>query len=196
MESYDTIEMLHLACNISFFMKQTIEQIKNLLLQMKTLDQEMRNQKPIDKDKFSKIDQQHTNKLKEIVDKYGLIDIERFGKDVSKAAWLLVQHAPKTEIKFMEKYLCLMQTHPDKVSQKNTAYLEDRVNMYLNKPQVYGTQVVSNPEGMMEFYKIENIQEIDKRRFSVELETLADYAKRFSPNIILPKEYKVDPKYS
>ncbi|RJR27099.1 hypothetical protein C4561_02945 [candidate division WWE3 bacterium] len=177
-------------------MDNTFEQIKKTILDMKKVDQEMRNSPNIDWDELTKIDQKHTNILKEVVEKYGLIDIPRFGEEISKSAWLIVQHAPKSDIEFMEKYLYLMLSHQDKVSPKNTALLEDRVNMYLGKPQVYGSQIKSNSEGKMEFYSIENIQEVDKRRFFVGLDTLANYAKRFSPEVVLPKDYKPDPNYS
>jgi hypothetical protein len=47
------------------------------------------------------------------------------------------------------------------------------------KKQIYGSQLQTNAQGQLEFYPIENEANMGKRRQSVGLEQLAEYAKHF-----------------
>ncbi|OGC70028.1 hypothetical protein A2415_01560 [candidate division WWE3 bacterium RIFOXYC1_FULL_39_7] len=170
-------------------MKPTTHETQELILQMRDIDQKLRSESPIDWDKLTKIDAENTTKIKGLIAKYSLIDVERFGKEVSQAAWLIVQHAPRTEVDFMKSYLDIMRKNTSKVIMRNLAYLEDRVNMYTDLPQVYGTQVISK-DGKMEFYKIEDVSKVDECRNEVGLNPLKEYAEKFTPPIDLPKDYR------
>jgi hypothetical protein len=59
------------------------------------------------------------------------------------------------------------------------ALLEDLILMREGKKQIYGSQLQTNAQGQLEFYPIEAEANMDKRRQSVGLEPLAEYAKHF-----------------
>lgn len=89
----------------------------------------------------TRIDGEATAYMKSLLDRFDWIDIDRFGKEVSNKAWLLVQHAddhPSFQAKAlerMEKYL-----DKDGVSKSNYAFLYDRVAVNHDRLQLYGTQ--------------------------------------------------------
>ncbi len=121
-------------------------------------------------------DQENTTRLGEIIDKYGWPSIPVVGKDGSRAAWLLVQHAD-ADPKFQRKCLDLMAKLPKTdVSQTDLAYLTDRVLLAEGKKQIYGTQFTSSA-GKWEPLPLEDPENVDKRRAEVGLQPLADYVK-------------------
>jgi hypothetical protein len=54
-----------------------------------------------------------------------------------------------------------------------------RSGCWEGKKQIYGSQLQTNAQGQLEFYPIEDEANMDKRRQSVGLEPLAEYAKHF-----------------
>lgn len=120
------------------------------------------------------IDRENTERLKEIITEIGYPTISKVGKDASFNAWLIVQHSP--DISFMKYCLELMKKDPHDINPQNIAYLEDRLNMFNNKPQQYGTQFKENNQtGKLELYKIVDIDTVNKARKSVGLNTLEEY---------------------
>ena len=89
-------------------MKNIKEEKLTILKELKTmyeLDQKMRNEFDYDKDNWDdKIDKQHTEKLKEIINKIGYPTISKVGKSWSLYAWLLSQHADH-DLEFQKKCL-------------------------------------------------------------------------------------------
>lgn len=123
-----------------------------------------------------KVDQENTDRLGQIVEKYGWPSNTLVGKDGSHAAWLLVQHAD-ANTKFQRKCLDLMTKLPkDEVSQTDLAYLTDRVLLAEGKKQVYGTQFTISA-GKWEPRPLEDAENVDKRRAEVGLKPLAEYVK-------------------
>lgn len=90
-----------------------INTISKQLLSMAKKDQVIRNkyckeQKNGYIKEMNRIDKDNRKRFKEIFKETGLITSE-YGKDVQEAAFLIVQHMPRTEIKFMQNYLSLME---------------------------------------------------------------------------------------
>jgi len=110
-------------------------------MQRSKLDQKMRNDAMSGKTEWdSAVDIENTNYLKKLIKKIGWPTTSAVGRVASQAAWLLVQHADH-DPKFQDNCLKLMKKLPrDEVSLINIAYLEDRVRVANNKPQLYGTQ--------------------------------------------------------
>ncbi len=138
-------------------------------------------------DRVSELDGSNTKWLGAIVDKHGWPTVTLAGKDGANAAWLLVQHAD-ADPKFQRRCLDLMIKLPkDEISQKNLAYLTDRVLLAEGKKQRYGTQfaVVAGKLGPR---PIADEANVDKRRQEVGLDTLAEYAK------VMEKQYGGSPK--
>jgi hypothetical protein len=125
---------------------------------------------------LDKVDRENTKWLAEIVEKHGWPTISLVGQDGSNDAWLLVQHADK-DPKFQRKCLDLMTKAPkEEVSQKNLAYLTDRVLLAEGKKQIYGTQFTS-ANGKWEPRPLEDPANVDRRRKEAGLPPLSEYAR-------------------
>ncbi len=126
-----------------------------------------------------KMDKESTEYMKQVIAEFGLPTIPLVGEKASLFAWLLVQHSADRE--FQKQYLELMKNaKKDEILAKNIAYLEDRLLVFEEKPQVYGTQVRKNKEtGNWEIYPLESPDKVDALRKSVELDSLQDYLKSF-----------------
>lgn len=132
--------------------------------------------------KLKTIDQDNTRWLTQVVDKHGWLGVSQVGKEGAGLAWLLVQHAD-LDPKFQRRCLDLMTALPkEEVSQKNLAYLTDRVLLAEGKKQKYGTQFTSQG-GEMKPSPIEDEAKVDERRKEMGLPPLAEYAE------ILRKQY-------
>jgi hypothetical protein len=158
--------------------KEKINQISRKLKQMVEADQSHRSHTPHNWEKIQLMDREHHKQLKTFVQKYGLIDIGRFGKEASKNAWLIVQHTPKSEFEFMKKYLTLMEEGLNKIDMKNYAYLKDRVLIYSNKKQKYATQYRLDKENNVYYFNdLYQPKTVDNRRKKFGLPTLMEYIK-------------------
>ena len=141
---------------------------------------------PVSKAEFDKLmadlekaDKENTDWLKQLVDKSGWPKVTLVGKEGAEAAWLLVQHAD-AEPKFQRKCLDLMTALPkDEVSQRNLAYLTDRVLLAEGKKQIYGTQF-QTVDGKMEPKPLDDPANVDRRRAEAGLEPLAEYARQLA----------------
>ncbi|PIR42745.1 hypothetical protein CO058_04215 [candidate division WWE3 bacterium CG_4_9_14_0_2_um_filter_35_11] len=108
--------------------------IADMLQGMIDKDQKAINKKPVDKEEVKQIMIANRKTVRSIVKEHGLISFSKFGEKASFNAWLLIQHFPKTSIRFMEKYLDMMEKAKGDVNPRNVAYLQDRVNVYKGKP--------------------------------------------------------------
>lgn len=127
-------------------------------------------------------DKENLRQVQAIIAQHGWPGKTMVGEKASRAAWIVIQHVPEDEKGIMEKYLPMMREAAAKgeLSKSNLALTEDRVRMYNSQPQIYGSQLRSNPEtNQPEFYQIEDEANVDKRRAEVGLEPLKEYAKRF-----------------
>ena len=164
-------------------------QVRAELLKMVKVDQEARRRWARSKNAgeellkiAEEIDKPHTRRLKEIVDKYGWPGKSLVGRDGSSAAWLLVQHAGRDEMEFLERVLALMKrgAASGDVALHDVAYLGDRIAMYQNKPQQYGTQYTEGPDGVMVRHPIEDEAQVDERRAAAGLPSMAEQEKLMS----------------
>jgi hypothetical protein len=121
-------------------------------------------------------DKTNTERLREIIEKYGWPTRSLIGNDGTNAAWLLVQHADR-DPKFQRQCLDMMAKLPkDEVSLRDVAYLTDRVLLAEGKKQRYGTQfTILN--GKWRPRPLEDEAHVDARRAEVGLEPLAEYAQ-------------------
>lgn len=126
-------------------------------------------------------------RVKHIIDTYGWLGADEIGRQGNLTLFLVIQHADSlTQV----TYLPLMRkaVEKGKAAPQNLALLEDRVLMNQNKKQIYGSQVRTNEQtGKNEFYPIEDEPNVNKRRASVGLGPLEEYAKFFGLDYVLPK---------
>lgn len=122
------------------------------------------------------LDLRNTERIKDIIKQIGWPTISKVGESVSNMAWLLVQHADH-DIQFQKDCLRIIKQLPtSEVSQKNIAYLEDRVAVNEKQPQIYGTQFYEH-DGIFEPRPIKDPERVDDRRDEMGMEPLEEYAK-------------------
>ena len=121
----------------------------------------------------------HTERMKDILKKYGwpgksLVDFHGFN-----AAWLLVQHSDH-DVEFQKEALRLMEEAVKKgeALKVNLAYLTDRVRVNSGKPQLFGTQFHTNEKGELTPCPIEDTEHLDERRRKLELESFKEYEEK------------------
>ena len=122
-------------------------------------------------------DAQNEARVKAIVAQYGWPGTSLVGRGGSTTAFLVIQHA---DLATIQQYLPLIRqaTARGELDKQSLALMEDRVLMYQNKPQVYGSQVrTSATTGKAEFFPIADEARVDERRAQMGLGPLADYAK-------------------
>lgn len=145
---------------------------------MSERDQAMRNAVMNDVSLWNpELDKKHAKRMKQIIANYGWPTISMVGWDASQAAWILIQHADH-DTEFQESCLDLLKQLPvDDVRQSNIAYLEDRVRVARNRPQLYGTQFDATGDNFGPRL-IEDRQNLDKRREQMGLSTFAEYEQQ------------------
>jgi hypothetical protein len=122
-------------------------------------------------------DQKNLLKIKEILDQYGWLSPEQVGMNASQALFLVIQHA---DLATQLTYLPMIRRAEKngKILSSNLAILEDRINMRQGKKQVYGSQSFSDKTtGMLYIYPIAEPDELEKKRKSMGLIPMKEYAK-------------------
>src|SRR5580693_5258766 len=96
----------------------------------------------LDADGMREADGENLPWLKGVVAAHGWPGVSLVGADGAHAAWLLAQHAD-ADPAFQRRCLDLLATAVEagEGSERELAYLTDRVLLHEGRPQVYGTQV-------------------------------------------------------
>ena len=131
--------------------------------------------------KILAIDKKHAEELRRIIKKYGWPTISLVGKKSSHLAWLLAQHSDHDR-KFQEVCLNLLKEAVKKndASPINFVYLNDRIKVAQNKPQLFGTQFKRNINGTRIPFPIYKPSRVDKRRKKYGLGSLEKNIKMIS----------------
>ncbi|MEZ4801106.1 MAG: DUF6624 domain-containing protein, partial [Flavobacteriales bacterium] len=125
-----------------------------------------------------------------IIDEFGWPGKSLVGGKANTAVWLVIQHA---SLELQEKYLPLMRASVEKgESQGNhLALLEDRIQMYQGKPQVYGSQITKNMEtNEWKLHELIEPEYVDQRRAAVGLGPLSEYVMRWNIVFDVPQKVK------
>lgn len=122
------------------------------------------------------VDQDNTAWLKAMVAKKGWPTRTSVGEDGAKAAFLIAQHAT-LDPAFQEQILALMQSAlaQKEADPSDVAMLQDRVLLHQGKPQLYGTQFKTEPDGTMVLDRTQDIDGLDARRATMGLPPIAEY---------------------
>jgi len=127
-------------------------------------------------------------KTETILDKYGWLGPDQVGDIGTVAEFIVIQHADQP---IHEKYLPLMRqaVKEGKARPDDLALLEDRTALEEGKKQIYGSQVGLDTKTNKYYLRpIEDEPNVNKRRASVGLMPLEEYAKLFGIVYKLPKE--------
>lgn len=116
--------------------------------------------------------------VKSVIDKYGWLSARQTSSNANSALFLTIQHA---NLEMQVKYLPVLKAAiaDGKADPQNYALLADRINMFQNHYQIYGTQISGDYQGNLCFWPIENEPEVDKRRLKIGLDSIKKYAKYF-----------------
>jgi len=125
--------------------------------------------------------------MREIITEHGWPLVSLVGTEGAKNAWLLVQHAD-SDVALQKKCLRLMETHfktdRTEINPMHIAFLTDRIQVNMKKPQKFGTQFYTNKKGDFTYWPIRDIKNVNKRRAEFNIEPLEEYieaAKSFAP---------------
>ena len=115
-------------------------------------------------------------KVTAILDKQGWLGADVIGEEGNYTLFLVIQHSP---VETQEKYLPMMRqaVKNGNAAAGSLALLEDRVLLRQGKKQIYGSQIITDPNtGKDTLYPIEDFPNVDKRRAAVGLQPLEEYA--------------------
>ncbi|MGX7687803.1 DUF6624 domain-containing protein [Flectobacillus roseus] len=110
----------------------------------------------------------HATILDKIIKEIGFPTIEKVGKEANEAAWLVIQHSIALP-SFMKRCASLLKEAVDakQADAAHWAYLTDRIAVFEDKPQVFGTQFDWDENGQLSPNAIEDEANLNERRKSV-----------------------------
>lgn len=134
--------------------------------------------------------------LSDIIDTIGYPTIDKVGKEANEAAWLIIQHSIG-QPEFMRKCAELLESavREDKADLKSLAYLTDRIAVFEEKPQLYGTQFDWDENGNLSPNLFDDVNKVNERRKSIGLNTMEEQteimrAQVKSENKSPPKDFE------
>jgi hypothetical protein len=153
------------------------ERLRAELLRRAEKDQVAR--KAQDLDGMREADRENLPWLKRVMAERGWPGASLVGVDGAHAAWLLAQHAV-ADPAFQRRCLELLSAAVEagEATERELAYLTDRVLVVEGAPQVYGTQLRRRGDHF-EPFDLSDPDGVDERRAAVGLESLAEYLTRF-----------------
>jgi hypothetical protein len=140
--------------------------------------------------KISHQDSINLARIKYIITTNGWLGPAKVGERGASAIFLVIQHADSlTQV----TYLPIIRKAVKKgdARAQDLALLEDRVLTKQGKKQMYGSQVKIDSAGKYIFFPIKDEANVNKRRLTVGLGPLEDYAKYFGIEYVLPSKKKL-----
>ena len=113
--------------------------------------------------------------LNNIIDTIGYPTTDKVGIKANEAAWLIIQHSI-SQPELMKKCAALLKSavRENKASPQNLAYLTDRIAVFEEKLQLYGTQFDWDENGNLSPNPYDNLTKVNERRKSIGLNTLEE----------------------
>lgn len=127
--------------------------------------------------------------LDKIIEDIGYPSTDKLGKEASDSAWLIIQHAIG-QPNFMRKCATLLKhaVGESKADTLHLAYLTDRIAVFEDRPQLYGTQFDWDHNGEMNPLPFDDIVKVNERRKSVGLKTLEEQIEIMRERLIIEKQ--------
>ncbi len=121
-------------------------------------------------EEMQQIHERNARILGEIIEGIGYPTTDKVGEDGAYAAWLIIQHAISLP-HFMINCAQLLKkaVEEGKANPIHLAYLVDRIAVFQNKPQQYGTQFDWDVEGKMSPQEIDDVDAVNERRAALGL---------------------------
>lgn len=147
-------------------------------------------------EEMEKLHLKNARVLDEIIDKIGYPTMDKVGKEASDAAWLIIQHSISNP-DFMKKSLALLVLAVDekRADPVNLAYLSDRVAVFEDKPQLYGTQFDWDETGQLNPNTFDSLEKVNRRRKEIGLNSMEEQILMMrnrvkSENQLPPQDYE------
>lgn len=154
--------------------------LRKELLNMREKDQSsrfefMKNKKGDYESMINEVDMEHTERLKEIIKQYGMLDVDGIGKDGLEAVSLILIHSP--DINFQEEMLPFIKKlySNDALEGQEYALLFDKILVNKGIRQYYGTQFIFK-DGKYIPDEIEDESNVDLRRKELGMSSLSEYS--------------------
>lgn len=124
---------------------------------------------------MEKLHNKNADVLNAIIDDIDYPTIDKVGEEASESAWLVIQHAIG-QPGFMKKCLERLEklAAENKVYAGNWAYLSDRVAIFEDKPQLYGTQFDWDENGDLSPSAYDDLEKVNERRRNIGFNTLEE----------------------
>jgi hypothetical protein len=124
------------------------------------------------------IDQANASRLQEIIRERRWPRVDQVGKEVARAAFLIVQHA-NHDVNFQKAYLSFLETEYEagRGSGEWLALLTDRTRLAEGQAQLYGTQLSVEGDRLV-LKPIEDESRVDERRAALGLIPLSQYLEQ------------------
>lgn len=124
---------------------------------------------------MEKIHIENAERLDQIISEIGYPTEELVGTEASEASWLVIQHSISSP-DFMRRCCSLLAdaVEKEKASALHLAYLTDRIAVYEDRPQRYGTQYDWDSDGRLSPNPYDDIDLINERRKHIGLNTLEE----------------------
>lgn len=157
------------------------DQEYRISMQGKSKKQQQRIRKEIASNagKIAENDKRNLQIVESIISKHGWLGQKDIGMKANTTMFMVIQHA---DLKTQEKYLPLLKqaVADKKLLAANYAMLVDRIEMKNKRPQIYGTQIVTE-KGISNIYPLLNPDSVEVWRQSLGMFTsLQSYAKMFN----------------
>ena len=135
----------------------------------------------------------NAQELNQIIDDIGYPTIDKVGKEASEAAWLIIQHAIG-QPEFMKKSAKMLKkaVQENKADPIGLAYLTDRIAVFEDKPQLYGTQFDWDIHGNMSPNRVDDIEKVNQRRKKLGLNAMKEQIEIMQERV--RKEHQKPPK--
>ena len=126
-------------------------------------------------EEMKKLHEKNAKILNNIIDTIGYPTTDKVGIKANEAAWLIIQHSI-SQSELMKKCAALLKSavRENKASPQNLAYLTDRIAVFEEKLQLYGTQFDWDENGNLSPNLYDNLNKVNERRKSIGLNTLEE----------------------
>lgn len=125
--------------------------------------------------RMREVHEKNAKHLIEIIEGHGWPGRSLVGEDGAEAAWRIAQHAiGNPALQRRAATLLEKATTQGEMPAWQVAYLVDRIRMFEGKPQLYGSQFDWDESGELNPCPIENPEQVNERRRSVDLGTIEE----------------------
>lgn len=132
------------------------------------------------------LDRNNLSKVISIIEKCGMPTLETVNQQHMTAVWLVFQHSDSD---IMKKYFPLLKNAASKgdLELSKIALMEDRILMFDNKPQIYGSQIIPKDDGWA-LYDLKEPSTVDERRKKVGLGPLKEYLSMWNIDFTIEQQ--------